>query len=74
MFEELRARAPEGLSYVAVRLPDGSFLHLASVTTSDGKNPLFELDAFKAFQEGIKERCTVPPASQAVSLVGRYPT
>jgi hypothetical protein len=30
------------------------------------------LEAFKAFQQGIKERCIEPPQSGDVTVVGNY--
>jgi hypothetical protein len=58
VFAELHRNNPAGLRYVSFRLEDGvSFVHLASVETTDGQNPLGQSPAFKAFQEKIKERC-----------------
>ena len=41
VFAELAAAAPDGLRYASFRLADGvSFVHVASVETDDGANPL----------------------------------
>ena len=41
VFGELATSGPDGLRYAAFRLADGvSFVHVASVETADGTNPL----------------------------------
>jgi radical SAM superfamily enzyme with C-terminal helix-hairpin-helix motif len=70
VFEELRAKAPAGVRYMALRLGDGTFVHFA--ITEDGAPPIPALDAFKAFQSGIKERCLDPPQASEVTIVGSY--
>jgi hypothetical protein len=73
VFKELQQRAPAGLRYAALRLADGvSFVHLVSVETPDGANPIGEIAAFKAFQAGIKERCAEPPQASDATVVGEY--
>ena len=73
VFEELKAKAPAGIRYGTLRLEDGvTFVHISSVETSDGRNPLSELAAFKEFQAGLKERCEEPPAPTPGSIVGTY--
>src|SRR6267142_2149971 len=59
VFEELTAKAPEGVRYLVLRLEDDSFVHI--VETQEGAMPLPSLQAFKAFQAGIRERCIEPP-------------
>jgi hypothetical protein len=47
VFEELKKTAPEGLRYATFKLDDGvSFVHIASIETDDGQNPLPESPAF----------------------------
>ena len=70
MFAELHSKSPEGVRYLAVKLGDGTFIHL--VETKNGSNPITTLDAFRAFQNGIKERCIEPPQSGDVTIVGNY--
>ena len=73
VFEELKSNGPEGLRYASFILEDGvSFVHVASVETNDGTNPLTESDAFKAFQAGIKDRCDEPPVAVELHEVGSY--
>ena len=70
VFRELRAKAPAGVRYMALRLGDGTFVHL--VETEDGASPVPSLDTFRAFQSGIKERCAEPPQSADAVVVGNY--
>jgi hypothetical protein len=70
VFEELRARSPQGVRYLALRLADGTFLHFAM--TEEGAPPIPGLEAFRAFQTGIKERCLDPPQSAEATIVGNY--
>ncbi len=73
VFEELKETGPSGLRYATFRLDDGvTFVHIASVETEDGHNPLSESPAFKAFQEQIRERCEEPPLAQDLTEVGSY--
>jgi hypothetical protein len=71
VFEELRVRAPDGVSYVVIELGDGSFAHLVS-DAADGAFELGELPAFQDFRWGIGERCEEPPQSHEARLVGSY--
>jgi hypothetical protein len=70
VFDELRAKSPAGVRYLALRLGDGSFVHFAM--TEDGAPPIPGLEAFGAFQSGIKERCLEPPQSAEATVVGNY--
>ena len=73
VFEALAQQAPAGLRYATFRLSDGvSFVHIASVETADGSNPLAELPAFADFQAEIADRCAVQPAVRDATLVGSY--
>jgi hypothetical protein len=72
VFKELHEKAPDGVRYVALKLEDGTFVHLATVETADGANPIVALDAFRAFQSGIKERCAVEPRARGATIVGNY--
>jgi hypothetical protein len=73
VFDELARAAPTGIRYTTFQLPDRvSFVHLASIETADGSNPLLALDAFRAFSAAIKDRCEEPPATAELSEVGNY--
>lgn len=66
VFAELKDKKAEGLRYAAFVAEDGvTFFHVAAV--DDGvENPLFQTEAFKAFQKDIADRCDTyldPPRS-----------
>jgi hypothetical protein len=72
-FEQLKSESPPGLRYASFKLDDGvSFVHIASIETSDGSNPLGERSAFKAFIAEIKDRCEEPPNAMELTEVGSY--
>jgi hypothetical protein len=69
VFAELKAKSPEGVRYMALKLGDGSFLHFVE---SDGDSPLPAMESFRAFQNGIRERCIEPPLPNEATVVGNY--
>ena len=73
VYEELHRTQPAGLRYATFQLDDGvSFVHLVSVETDDGQNPLPNLRAFQQFQEGIGDRCDEQPAVTELQEIGSY--
>lgn len=68
VFAELAETDPGGIRYATFRLADDTFVHVAE--TED--NPLADLDAFAAFQQGLAERCVQGPNPQSASVVGAY--
>jgi hypothetical protein len=73
VFAELAAQRPDGLRYMTVRLADGvSFVHVASVETPDGVNPLLATAAFGAFQNDIAERIEEGPFATQGTVIGSY--
>jgi hypothetical protein len=73
VYDELQRVAPAGIRYATFRLDDGvSFMHLATVDAEDGQTPLAKLDAFRRFQENIRERCDEPPAVTELEAIGSY--
>src|SRR5262245_18747025 len=70
VFQELQQKAPEGVSYLALKLGDGTFVHFS--VTDDGASPIPTLEAFRSFQSGIKERCIEPPQADDATIVGVY--
>lgn len=73
VFESLNRDNPDGIRYVTFKLDDGvSFVHIASIETGDGSNPLGGLEAFKTFQAEIKDRCEEPPVATPLSEVGSF--
>ena len=70
VYAELASTAPEGLRYATFRLPDGvTFVHVAE---HDDDNPLSRVAAFQRFQEGIRERCEVPPEATPLQEIGSF--
>ena len=70
VFAELQAKSPDGVRYLVLKLADGNFVHFVSVETDP--NPIVALDAFKAFQSGVRARAMEPPQSGEVTIVGNY--
>jgi hypothetical protein len=73
VFEELNRTGPEGIRYASFKQDDGlSFVHLVSLESEGGNNPLAESPAFRAFQAEIGERCEEPPVAVELSEIGSY--
>lgn len=73
VFGGLERTKPEGLRYASFQLEDGvSFIHIASIETEDGSNPLPSFDEFKAFTQDIAARCDEPPVASAAETIGSY--
>jgi hypothetical protein len=73
VYDELHRTAPTGLRYATFVQEDGvSFVHVASIETKDGQNPLTETAAFQAFVQDIADRCDQPPVSVGLREVGSY--
>jgi hypothetical protein len=73
VFSELEAKQPAGIRYASFVLPDGvSFVHIASIETADGKNPLGMTASFPLFSKDIKDRCEEPPVVVDLSEMGSY--
>src|SRR5207247_4640589 len=72
---ELEAVQPDGVSHAALKLDDGvTFIHVVSHDKDVGALPGRELEALRAFHEGLRERCAEPPTRTAVTVVGSYGT
>ena len=73
VFAALEADGPDGVRYASFRLADGvSFVHVASVETEDGTNPLTSSPAFSEFVREIGDRVEEGPLSSAATVVGSY--
>jgi hypothetical protein len=73
VFGELGADRPAGLRYASFRLADGvSFVHVASVETGDGANPLTATSAFPEFLRQIGDRAEEGPLASGATVVGSY--
>jgi hypothetical protein len=70
VFQELREQSPQGVRYLALKLNDGTFVHLVCV--EDDAAPISSLPAFREFQGGIAERCVEQPQAAEATVVGNY--
>jgi hypothetical protein len=72
VFDQLEAEQPDGVHYACLRLDDGTFLHIATITTEP--NPLLRLGTFTAFSATLAERCDPSNGPQATpaALIGNY--
>jgi hypothetical protein len=70
VFDELRARTPGGFRYTSYRTDDATFVHVATVEA--GKNPLFELPAFAAFQKQLEGHLVERPVTLEIRAVDSY--
>ena len=75
VFAELAARQPDNVSYLVLRLEDGSFVHVSFHDhTDDEVNPIASLPAFDYFQDGHETRRHGGVDQQTATLVGAYVT
>jgi hypothetical protein len=72
VFKELHAKAPDDIRYLALKLADGSFVHLVTVNDGSGDSPLPKLEAFRKFQADLKERLVEQPQVNEAAIVGDY--
>jgi hypothetical protein len=73
VFAELQAKKPEGVRYVAAKLPDDTYVHLVFTDTPDGApSPLSQLDAFRAYQADVRTRLQAPPTTGDATIIGDY--
>ena len=71
VYAELATASPDGFAYATYMEPDGvSFVHVA--TWEDGEFPLSRLPAFRAFRDGLEERCAAPLVRVELTAVGAY--
>jgi len=70
VFQELEAKAPDGIRYLAMRFTDGTFIHF--VLSENGALALPTLESFKQFQTGFAERCAEAPQRSDATIVGNY--
>jgi hypothetical protein len=72
VFQELRTKSPDDVRYLALSLSDGMFVHVSIAETKDGASPIPQLEAFRVFQPGLKERCIESPQQSNATIVGNY--
>jgi hypothetical protein len=75
VFNELEQSKPDNVSYIVMRLPDGSFMHLSFHGHGhDDPNPISSLPAFRHFGDGHATRRSGDVDQQEAELVGAYIT
>jgi predicted SnoaL-like aldol condensation-catalyzing enzyme len=75
VFAELADAEPDNVSYLVLRLADGSFLHVSFHNHGDDDvNPIASTAAFARFQEGHADRREGGVDQQTATLVGAYIT
>jgi predicted SnoaL-like aldol condensation-catalyzing enzyme len=75
VFEELAAAQPDNVSYIVLRLADGSFVHVSFHDhTDDEVNPIASTAAFAHFQQNLADRRDGGVDQQTATLVGAYIT
>ena len=73
VYRELAERADPAIHYTTFKLDDGqTFVHLALWADDASDAGLGSIEAFKAFQENIADRCEVPPCPAPLDLVGNW--
>ena len=75
VFDELAATKPDTVSYIVLRLPDDSFVHVSFHDHGDDEvNPIASTAAFAHFQDGHADRREGSVDQQTAALVGAYIT
>ena len=73
VFAQLAREQTQGLRYQSFRLEDGvSFMHVATREGGPDTSPLVQLEAFKAFAAGMKDRAQEPPVTTEVTVIGSF--
>ena len=75
VFAELEANKPGNVSYIVLRLEDGSFVHVSFHDHGDDEvNPITSSAAFHHFQQDHSDRRSGDVDQQPATLVGAYIT
>ena len=73
VYDALKRQRPAGVHYATFKLADGvGFVHLVSYDEGVSNTALTALPEFKAFSEGVKERCVEPPVRSDLTEIGSY--
>jgi hypothetical protein len=68
VFRELRAKSPEDVRYLVLKLSDGTFCHLVE----DGSKTIASLEAFAAFRRNGEDRRIDEPQQLEATVIGNY--
>jgi hypothetical protein len=73
VYDALKRERPAGVHYATFKLADGvGFVHLVSYDEGVSNSALTSLPEFKAFSEGVKERCVEGPQRSDLTEIGSY--
>ena len=73
VFDALARSGPPDVHYRVLREADGAtFVHLSTRPAGAEGNPLMQVEAFREFVAGIKERCEDPPKDLVMRFLGEY--
>jgi hypothetical protein len=72
VFKELKTKSLEGVRYMTLQSGDGWYTHFTTVD-KDGVNPITQLDSFKTYLAGVRDRVVEPPhQANDVTVIGNY--
>src|SRR5690348_17229778 len=72
MFAAIEAARPQGVRYASCKLPDGETFVILLALDDDEDNPLVAVQAFRDFQENIRNWIAEPPVAEPLTPVGSY--
>jgi len=73
VFAQLKEQSLGDVRYASLKLEDGlSFVHIVSIETQDGSNPITEMSAFRAFSAAIRDRISDGPMQTAFETIGSH--
>jgi len=70
VFQELRAKKPDGVRYMVLRMADDSFAHFVELEAA--VNPLQALESFRRFSATAGERAQEGPFATEATVIGDY--
>jgi hypothetical protein len=70
VFQELRAKKPDGVRYMVLRMADDSFAHFVELEAA--VNPLQALESFRRFSSTAGERAQEGPFANDATVIGDY--
>jgi hypothetical protein len=71
VFAELQAKQPTDVRYLLARMNDGTFVHLV-FSDGAGQPSFAQLDSFKAYVAGVRDRIVAPPQQSEATIIGDY--
>ena len=72
MFAAIEAAQPQGVRYAACELPDGETYVILLELDDDDNNSLAAVQAFKDYQDNLKNWIAEPPVVEQLTPVGSY--